>query len=355
MKILIVAPSLDPVKNVSGVSAVVNFIIANNKKCEYIHFLLGKSDGEKGAINRVLRVAHSYRAWRKLLKETEADVIHYNYPLDAPSILRDFFFIREACKQRKRMVIHLHGGLFLFEKKKPFVIKKFMKGVLSLNCPFITQSDRERDQIRKEFHTNNVYILPNCVDLTEAYLYTKEIDSRTIDILYLGRIEPNKGMDYLYLAMAECLKNDLDMKLHFAGVEQGNNDYIGRFNKLLGDRFVYEGIVTGTKKTEILKNCQVFILPSLYEGLPMSLIECMSFGLIPVVTEVGSISEYVKNGENGLLLKVRDNRSIVDALTRLQNSRELQQRLSVAARATIFTHFSPEKYVSVLNQIYLQT
>ena len=354
MKILIVAPSLDIERNVSGMSAVVNFIIANNKECEYFHFLQGKSDGEKGTINRVVRVVLNFMTWRKLLKTTDVDLIHYNYPLDTLSVLRDFFFIREAYRQRKKIVIHLHGGLFLFKKKKPFIIRKFMKGVLSLNCPFITQSEREREQIRKEFCTNNVFLLPNCVDLTEAHLYSKEIESPIIDILYLGRIEPNKGMDYLYQAMAACLKNDLDMRLHFAGVEQGNHDYIERFKRLLGDRFVYEGIVAGTKKTELLKNCQVFILPSLYEGLPVSLIECMSFGLVPVVTDVGSISEYVKDGVNGLLLKVRDDRSIVDALTSLQNSRDLLQRLSVAAQNTVFSRFSPKKYVSVLNQIYLQ-
>jgi len=353
MKILIVAPSLDIERNVSGVSAVVNFIIANNKECEYVHFLQGKSDDEKGTVKRVVRAVRSFCLWRNLLKGADVDVIHYNYPLDTLSILRDFFFIREAYKQRKKIVVHLHGGFFLF-KKKPFVIRQFMKGVLSMNCPFITQSDREREQIRKEFNTNNVFILPNCVDLTEAHLYTKEITSPQIDILYLGRIEPNKGMDYLYLAMTESLKKGLDIKLHFAGVEQGNHDYIGRFKKLLGDRFVYEGIVTGTTKTELLKNCQVFILPSLYEGLPMSLIECMSFGLVPVVTDVGSIREYVKDGENGMLLNVRDDCSIVEALTRLQNSRELLQSLSIAAQNTVFTCFSPKKYVSALNQIYLK-
>ena len=52
-KVLIVAPSLDTATNVSGVSAVTNFIIGHNKECEYEHFLQGRSDGENGALKRV--------------------------------------------------------------------------------------------------------------------------------------------------------------------------------------------------------------------------------------------------------------------------------------------------------------
>ena len=99
MHILIVAPSLDLKMNVSGVSAVANFIIAHNSECEYEHFLQGRSDGESGTINRVMRIWRNYRAWKRIINENENEngngkvVIHYNYPLDAASIVRDFFFM----------------------------------------------------------------------------------------------------------------------------------------------------------------------------------------------------------------------------------------------------------------------
>ncbi len=67
MHILIVAPSLDLKMNVSGVSAVANFIIEHNTECEYVHFLQGRSDGERGALNRIIRIWRNYRAWKRIV------------------------------------------------------------------------------------------------------------------------------------------------------------------------------------------------------------------------------------------------------------------------------------------------
>ena len=352
MKVLIVAPSLNVENNVSGVSAVTNFIIANNTDCQYEHFLQGKSDGERGAVNRIRRLLSNYREWKKLLKRTDANVIHYNYPLDTPSIIRDFFFMRTAYRQGKKMVIHLHGGLYLFKEKKPLIIRLFLKRVFSWKSPFIVLSNKEKGQIQKEYHTENVFVLPNCVDLSDAKSYSKEINSNHVDILYLGRIEPNKGMNVLYDALKQWKKEYVVFTLHFAGVEQGGNGYIEKFQQLLDKNFVYEGLVSGKKKDELLKKCQIFILPSFYEGLPISLLESMSFGLVPIVTNVGSIGEYVKDRENGLIIKVNDTNSIIDALKSLSQDVDLLQRLSKAAQQTIFTQFSPQEYISKLNQIY---
>ena len=354
MHVLIVAPSLDLEKNVSGVSAVTNFIIAHNKECEYEHFLQGRSDEESGVWKRVSRIWRNYRHWKEVINVNDNDkIIHYNFPLDAPSIIRDFFFLRVAYRMRKRMVIHIHGGLYLYKEQKPYIIRRFLNKVFSWECPFIVLSDKEKVQIQKLYHTKNVSILPNCVDLIEAEKYKKAIAPNCLEILYLGRIEPNKGMDYLYEAMKE-LKGE-NARLHFAGIEQGANNYIGKFKDLLGNQFVYEGVVSGKQKTELLKRSHVFVLPSLYEGLPMSLLECMSYGLVPVTTNVGSIGEYVENGTNGLLLKVKDSHSIIEALTLLLNDSALVLQLSEAARHTIFSRFNSTEYIEKLNTIYAQT
>lgn len=352
--VLIVAPALEQTINVSGVSAITNFIITNNKECHYKHFLQGKSDGERGTVNKILRIARNYKEWKRLLKDTDADVIHYNFPLETPSILRDFFFMRLAYKMGKKMVIHLHGGLYLFKEKKPFVIRQFLNRVFSWRCPFIVLSEKEKERIQQDYHTKNTSVLPNCVDLSDARLYSKAIVSKHLDILYLGRIEPNKGMDFLYKALEKWKKEYDDFTLHFAGTEQGGRRYIEKYQQLLGDKFIYEGVVSGEKRNELFKNCQIFILPSLYEGLPMSLLECMSYGLVPVVTDVGSIGEYVKDQENGLLIKAGDVDSIIDALRSLSQDSCLLQRLSKEAQQTILTRLSPQDYISKLNQLYSQ-
>ncbi len=403
MHILIVAPSLDLKMNVSGVSAVANFIIEHNTECEYVHFLQGRSDGERGALNRIIRIWRNYRAWKRIVNgndnvnenetlrydtrgydnengngnENENGngkvVIHYNYPLDAASIVRDFFFMKVAHQRGLPMVIHIHGGLYLFKEKQPFFIKRILSEVFSWENPFIVLSDKEREQIKRLYGTKNVVVLPNCVTVP-TYNDTRSYDTLRYDtergsydtrgyendngnglqMLYLGRIEPNKGMDYLLEAMRILKEEGRAFTLHFAGVEQGKNGYIERFQSLLGERFIYEGVVSGNQKTNLFKRCHVFVLPSFYEGLPISLLETMSYGLVPVVTDVGSIGEYVKDEENGLLLKVKDSQSIVEAIDKLGSDGKLLQGLSKNARQTISERFNPADYIKKLNSIYGQ-
>ncbi len=161
-------------------------------------------------------------------------------------------------------------------------------------------------------------------------------------------------MDYLLEAMRILKEEGRAFTLHFAGVEQGKNGYIERFQSLLGERFIYEGVVSGNQKTNLFKRCHVFVLPSFYEGLPISLLETMSYGLVPVVTDVGSIGEYVKDEENGLLLKVKDSQSIVEAIDKLGSDGKLLQGLSKNARQTISERFNPADYIKKLNSIYGQ-
>ena len=84
----------------------------------------------------------------------------------------------------------------------------------------------------------------------------------------------------------------------------------------------------------------------------MSLLETMSYGVVPVVTDVGSIGEYVKNRENGFLIKKENVTAIVTALEQLIGDSELLKKMSVASRETIVKMLNPKEYVKKLNMIY---
>lgn len=354
MKIIITAPSLDTSQNVSGVSAVTNFIINNNSSHYYEHFLQGRNDSEKeGTMGRLIRVVKNYVQWKNTIKKNKYGIIHYNYPLDTPSILRDYFFMRFAKRRGESILIHIHGGLYLFKKGKPWIIRLILNDVFSWSCPFIVLSEKEKSVIQQEYRTRNVYVLPNCVDLTDASNYNRtNVQDKILHILYLGRVEPNKGVDYLLSASEKLKAEGVKFVLHIAGRDQCKDYYIPLFQESLKESFVYEGIVTGHSKTELLKKCQLFILPSFYEGLPISLLEAMSFGEVPIVTDVGSIGEVVKGRVNGIIVRTKDSDSIVDAIQQLNNDRSLLKNLSERAKSTIMNNYSPDEYISKLNVIY---
>lgn len=354
-KVIITSPSLNPEENVSGVSEIVRFIMVNNQQQQYVHFTIGKKDTESGGLlKRIKRTLHSYHDWKLLLKSEPTAIVHYSFPIDAKSVLRDYFFIRHAVKQKRKMIVHIHGGLYLTKKNRPWLINRMLHGVFSSDVPFVVLSEKEHEIVTGEFGARNVKVLPNCVDLAdaEAFVRKQKNADEPLTLGYLGRIVETKGMDWLLLACKRLLNDGVRFSLKMAGAEAGGTDYLKQFSELLGDKFHYAGLVSGTAKQEFLRSLDVFVLPTYFEGLPISLLETMSYGSVPVTTPVGSIPEVLKDGENGIFVKLKDDASIADAIQRLDRDRTLLQQLSQQARATIFSDFSPKTYIERLNAIY---
>lgn len=354
MKSIIVSPSLDPTQNVSGISAVTQFIILNNLQVDYIHFELGKKDREKGGIFRVKSIISSLFKWNKLLKDNSDAIIHYNFPLSRSSILRDPMFMYIAKRKKMKMVIHIHGGNFLTASYTPRYLQWILKKTFALPCPFIVLSDLEKQLVSKKYSCKKIHVLPNCVDLTEASKFTKGIKESQEPLVmgYLGRIAETKGMGFLLEACKELKNRNIRFILRIAGKEEVDHQYLPLFEKELGNQFIYDGVVYGKAKDDFLKRLDVFMLPSYFEGLPMSLLECMSFGVVPITTHVGSIGEVVIQNENGVFIQVKDSNTIVEQFIGLNENREQLHTLSQHAKDTIFKLFTPSIYINKLNRLY---
>lgn len=357
MRVIIVSPSLDVKDNVSGISAVTRFIIKNNPLHEYIHFEVGKKDNEKGGIRRISSLAKSLIKWVRLLRQEKDAVIHYNFPLSAPSIVRDPFFIFAAKFLGKRMVIHVHGGVYLSAPQIPFFLNTIMKAVFRLKLPFIVLSSLECDILKDRYGVQKVYSLPNCVDLSEAEKFTRPLvpDSEPVRFGYLGRIAETKGMTYLLNACKTLKQDGCHFVMSLAGKEENAGEYLDEFSQQLGDSFAYAGVVSGASKDQFLRSVDVFVLPSFFEGLPISLIECMSFESAVITTPVGSIPELVTDTQNGLFIPVKDEESLVRAMKRLCTDHHALQELGKAAKKTIFEQFSVLRYMEQLNKYYDET
>ncbi|BEG98580.1 glycosyltransferase family 4 protein [Bacteroides sedimenti] len=350
--IIIVCPSLDP-ENVSGVSSVARFIISNNPSVNYSHFELGKKNEEKGGVFRVFRIVNNLKQWIKFLNKRRGSIIHYNFPITRKSALRDPLFMLIARLFLCKLIIHLHGGNYLENNKTSFWVSWILKRVFSLKCPIIVLSPNEKSILERKFNAKNVHTLPNCVDLTNSDDFERKINiDKPLTILYIGRIVETKGLNYMFDAFKILKDKGVPFSLIFAGEEERNSNFIERFRNLLDRQFIYKGIVLGKDKDELFKKADVFLLPSFYEGLPLSLLESMSFGLTPIVTNVGSINYCVTNEENGIIIKDHNSTDIVNAIEYLHNNRENLFIWGCKSKEKIKCLFDPKEYIYNLNKIY---
>jgi glycosyltransferase involved in cell wall biosynthesis len=353
MKIIIVSPSLDPNLNVSGISSVSKFIISQNPGHEYIHFEVGKRDNEDRGFRWLLRLFRMYFDWIRLMISTKEGLIHFNLAISFLSILRDTQLILISRVLRKKIVVHIHGGEYLMDSAQPLLIKMGMRIMLGGRLTKIVLSEHERAALEEKFHKGDIYVLPNCVDIKDAKVFQRSpAGDETPVFLFLSRISVDKGLEYIYQALVELKKEGRRFRFLMAGKGPDESHYVLKFSELLRDDFNYLGVVSGEVKTTLLKESQVFLLPSFYEGLPMALLETMSFGLVPVTTDVGSIRDLVTDGLNGIIVARYSSADIVKALKRLMDDNIERDKLSENARATVFTKFDPVQYITRLNGIY---
>lgn len=355
MTIIITSPSLDPSQNVSGISSVVRFIINNNKNNQYIHFEIGKKDNEKRDFRRIIRLIKLLVNWIVLLLRQKDVIIHYNFALKKPSILRDPIFMIFTRILRKKMIIHIHGGEYLMIRKKPLWIRMILNRVFSFQCSVIVLSDYEKMIIEKDYKSKKIFSLPNCIDLPDDTPLQRGNDKAMLSILFLGRITESKGIKDIYNALKILNDEKIDFIFKIAGQGDLKFEYIAKFQNLLHGKFEYLGVIFGSRKKETIKESDIFILPSVYgEGLPIALLECMSYGNVPIVTQDGSIGQFIKDGENGLIVRKSDPDNIAQAIKMIYYNRNLLLKLSINARTFIFDNFNPISYTNKLNSIYLE-
>jgi glycosyltransferase involved in cell wall biosynthesis len=228
-----------------------------------------------------------------------------------------------------------------------------VRGVLTGRHPTVVLGAGEAALFTEVAKHAHVTTLANCVDLEHARKVDRDFASTDmVALLFMGRIAPGKGLDIVCEAVRILCERGCRIKFVLAGAGPDEARYVARLHELLGPDFMFAGVVSGYEKSLLLSKCDVFVLPSLFEGLPMALLESMAFGLVPITTNVGSMGEVVTSGENGVLLRNHSPGELADAVEMIASDPSMRERLSRNATAFVFEHHDPVRYVTRLNEIY---
>ncbi|HPS60005.1 MAG TPA: glycosyltransferase family 4 protein [Candidatus Cloacimonas sp.] len=133
--------------------------------------------------------------------------------------------------------------------------------------------------------------------------------------LYLARIEKEKVIYELIEAFKLIKRNYNDVYLIIAG----DGSQIKAINNIINndDRIKMVGYVTGGIKTDIYKKSSIYVLPSYTECMPLSVLEAMAFGLPIICSEIGGLSDIIRDKENGILVRCKDINSLYLAIENL--------------------------------------
>ncbi len=154
-------------------------------------------------------------------------------------------------------------------------------------------------------------------------------------ILFVGRLEPEKGLPYLIECLAMLENSGRGARLDLVGCGP-DEDSLRRLGQRLGlaDAIHFHGYLAfGEPLFAHYRAADLFVLPSLSEGFPGVLIEAMAFGVPIVATRVGGIPHHLRHAETAWLIEPGSPRALFDAVSELTEDPQLAQRLSRSARA----------------------
>lgn len=227
------------------------------------------------------------REWLKLLDEVKPDVVHCNCCWMPGSALTQ----KWAQKAGYKVVLTPHGMLEPWILHRHYYTRKlpalwlFQKMAVVKADMIHATAESEKQNLLKLGWNDKIAIVPNGIDVDA--IQTKSSWKRTGNILFLSRIHPKKGINFLIEAVA---KLGGDYKCIIAG--EGDTSYINELKSLadkLGasDRVKFVGGVYGDEKWKLFRDADVFVLPTHSENFGIVVAEALACGT-PVITTVGT-------------------------------------------------------------------
>lgn len=215
----------------------------------------------------------------------------------------------------KKVIFHSHGSeLKDFYQRRTGLSRCMFRHFIEMADCIICLSAEWKQFYDSNFTPRKIVILENIVERPKKYANGTTCVPY-ISFLFLGFIGSRKGVFDLLEVIVEH-KSALKGKAKFY---IGGNGEVDRLIEMIGKYDLQEivnftGWVDTIKKQQIICDCDVYILPSYNEGLPISILEAMSYGKPVISTIVGGIPEVVKNDRNGFLIKPGDKIALWNAI-----------------------------------------
>lgn len=207
-----------------------------------------------------------------------------------------------------------------------------------------------RDLLYKNhgFQQDRVVVIDNGVEVPDIWPKqgVQNDDHGLLRVAYIGRIEKKqKGVLLLPDIFTKALSKNPDMVFDIIGDGPDLGVLKSKAsNAMLGEKIRFHGQKDHGKTIELLKQQDVLILPSRYEGHPIVLLEALAHGVVPVVTKLpGHTDHVIRHGENGYLCEQDDIDAFSKALLRAASDRKLLLKLSQNCWETAFKKFSSQK------------
>lgn len=317
-KILFIAPLETKKRFKGGIASFAEPILANPTIFEdssisftgFNNCLVKRSPKSSGRLSflNILNLIKVRVKMRKVLKQDHYDAIYLNTSFGL-ALLKDLFTIKRQYKKKYCIFLHIHFADMdsIFTKNK-FIRKLIKKNLSTRITTIVTLSwELKKQLIQNGFSKESIVVLYNYYDPRLPLISDNDLDKKFIDkekrptlFLFMGSLDKRKG----FYDLIQIFKSIPSEKAKLIICGSPNDEFAEVVLKEISSypQFIYKGYVEGAKKNQAFMSADVFVLPSYGEGLPITILEALHFGLPVISTNVGAIPEIISEKDGCRLL-----------------------------------------------------
>ncbi|MDY0095600.1 MAG: glycosyltransferase family 4 protein, partial [Candidatus Vecturithrix sp.] len=226
-------------------------------------------------------------------------------------------------------------GFRPFQYKKLYKILTPFLNILWRNADFlVANSDGLCKMATQVFPNLPISVIPNGVDTHRFTNGHRRIPAPVVRILFVSRLIRRKGLQYLIAAIPEIAKQvHSPFVIKIVGDGPDKEEFLQQVHNQGIEEYVrFYGYVDHANLPQSYLDADIFVLPSLAEGMPNVVLEAMGSGLPVVATRVPGSEELVQDGDNGFLVDAKDAENLANALIALIDHPELRERMGRKAK-----------------------
>lgn len=281
---------------------------------------------------------------------SNANVVHYH--AEGPSAMIPII----KFLSKKKVIVTVHGLDWKRDKWGDGFASKYIKFGEKMAAKYADEIIVLSDGVKKYFketYNRDTHFIPNGVtqpDILDSKIVSSKYNlNKDSYFLFLGRVVPEKGIHYLIDAYNEV---KTDKKLVIAGGASDTDSYYDELKRKASNNqnIIFTGFVQGQELEELYSNAYVYVLPSDLEGMPLSLLEAMSYGNCCLTSDIEECADVME--DCGVTFKQSSVEDLANKLQYLSDSEKIVQKLKLESSPFIIKKYNWDDIVNKTLELY---
>lgn len=335
-----------------GITTVIKGFLENKFNDIILYYVPTYTEGSR--LKQIIYYLYSVIKIIYYLIVKKIDIVHIHVS-ERGSFYRKNIIFNISKFFHKKIITHMHGAEFKeFYSNSSINQKHKIIKFLVESDKVIALGDSWSKYIQSLDSKIDIEIMQNFVSEVKE---TSTFNTNKVNILFLAVVTKRKGIFDLVESVSNLVKYEdirkYKIKVIIAGSGVEEESVKKKvIEKGLEEYFDFRGWIDNTEKINTLLESQIFVLPSYNEGLPVSILEAMSYGIPIISTNVGSIEDAVKDDYNGIIINPGNIDMLTDSIIRLIKNKRDWEKFSINNKLLVSQKYNSNIYFDNMENIY---